>query len=108
MDGKTLADRLSAVAVEEGGVSAAYRLLIVGGWVSAELTVRRYLSGKRAPTAEFVTTFCETFKVNPIWLLFGEGAKEWNREDAERQKISDARALVIRLLAQLDEMGNVP
>ena len=110
MDNKTLSERLTAVATGQGGVSATYRRLTVAGWVSAELTVRRYLSGARPPSTEFVTTFCETFEVNPVWLLFGEGAKGWARGDAQGQALQDALALVVRAVAGViegDELGTM-
>lgn len=47
-------------------------------------TLRRYETGVNPPTTDFILDVCEKYKINPIWLLLGEGPKH-----LEPDEISD-------------------
>jgi len=46
-------------------------------------TLQRYESGERRPDSELLRRLCETYNVNPIWLLLGSGPMRLDEEVRE-------------------------
>lgn len=77
-------------------------------------TVRRYMTGSKTPTVEFLAAFCEALEINADWLLTGEG--QMRLEEKRKAVIHDAglsdvlRAMadtVDRLATRVDRMEAV-
>ena len=47
----------------------------------SDRSVGNYLGGDRIPSTEFILRFCEAYKVNPNWLLLGEGVPFRDEEE---------------------------
>lgn len=48
-------------------------------------TLQRYESGERRPDADLLRRICETYNVNPSWLLLGSGPVHLDGEEAGPQ-----------------------
>lgn len=77
-------------------------------------TVRRYMSGTKTPSVDFLAAFCEALEINADWLLTGEG--HMRLEEKRKAVIRDAglsdvlRAMaeaVDRLTTRVDRMEAV-
>lgn len=47
----------------------------------SDRSVGNYLGSDRIPRIEFILRFCEAYKVNPNWLLLGEGTPFRDEEE---------------------------
>jgi len=60
-----------------------------------------YQKNDRSPDSSFLRTLCETHKVNPAWLLLGEGEPFFGERIQEEESAKQAKVLTIAPVMQL-------
>ncbi|MEO1583016.1 MAG: hypothetical protein AAFR96_00405 [Planctomycetota bacterium] len=67
-------------------------------------TVRRYMHGQ-SPSIEFVTCICGHLRINPQWLLTGEGPMRGDDVRAHHLAEADPAELLAAIAATLDRLS---
>ncbi len=66
-------------------------------------TVRRYMQGQ-SPSVEFVSSVCSQLRINPQWLLTGEGPMRRDDVRAHHLAEADPAELLAAIAATLDRL----
>lgn len=64
--------------------------------------LNHFLTGKRAPKAEFIQKFCDTFQVSPNYLFGGEDNIAVHHEDIDRSVIQT----IITKITEWEQQNN--
>jgi transcriptional regulator with XRE-family HTH domain len=103
----TLGERIKIVQIKSGLQQPQFAKIL---GVSKE-TLIHYQKDRRHPVSVFLSNLCKIYRVNPTWLLMGEGepfiGKRIREEESAKQSKVPAIGPVMQLLNEEEERAGV-